>query len=93
VKLATGGDSLRTSSRKIAAFAAILLAQIVARAAVADDVPPEHPGVARGLLKGHTDQITCVTVGRDGIVATGSADNTARIWDPSTGKETFVLQH
>jgi WD40 repeat protein len=59
----------------------------------ADDAPPECPGVMRSILQGHTDTISCVDISSGGIVASGGCDNTARIWEPSTGKEKFVLKH
>ena len=51
--------------------------------------PPSslHPS----LLQGHTERIWSVAFSPDGRqLATGSDDNTARVWDLSTG-ETIVL--
>jgi WD40 repeat protein len=59
-----------------------------------DQTPPDHPGILRTIWKGHTDRIRCVAIGNEGrIVASGAADKTVRLWDPSTGKERHVLPH
>jgi WD40 repeat protein len=38
-------------------------------------------------LRGHTDLIECVRFSRDGVwLASGSADETIRLWDVATGE-------
>ncbi|MBY0524748.1 MAG: hypothetical protein K2R98_15190 [Gemmataceae bacterium] len=50
------------------------------------------PGL-RTTVKGHDDQIRCLTFSLDGkLIATGSDDKIARIWDASTGEEILVLR-
>ena len=44
-------------------------------------------------LVGHVGAIREVAWGRQGLVATASADRTARIWDPATGEVLAVLTH
>ena len=47
----------------------------------------------RKLLAGHTDVVTSVFFSPDGArVLTGSADNTARLWDAATGKMVATLE-
>jgi WD40 repeat protein len=44
-------------------------------------------------FKGHTSQGFAVAISADGkLAATGSSDNTARIWNANNGKELFVLK-
>lgn len=54
-------------------------------------IPREHPGIPRGVLKGHTDAVRCVAISKDGLIASGSIDNTARLWDSATRRQLFVL--
>jgi WD40 repeat protein len=55
---------------------------------------PEYPGILRATFTGHTGRVSCVAVSRDGkLVASGGADNTARLWDTTTGKAGHVLKH
>ena len=43
--------------------------------------------------QGHTGEVTSVAFSPDGRqLATGSWDNTARVWDLSTGKQSAVLE-
>jgi RNA polymerase sigma factor (sigma-70 family) len=43
--------------------------------------------------KGHTDEPLCAAFSPDGaLLVTGSADKTARIWDPTLGNEKHVLR-
>ncbi|MDG4830309.1 pentapeptide repeat-containing protein [Solwaraspora sp. WMMD1047] len=45
-----------------------------------------------GLLTGHTDSVTAVAFSPDGtLLTTASWDNTARIWDPTTGDHHTTL--
>jgi RNA polymerase sigma factor (sigma-70 family) len=52
----------------------------------------------RASCKGHTDEPLCAAFSPGGmnlleiLLATGSADKTARIWDAFTGKEKFTLK-
>ncbi len=42
----------------------------------------------RHTLRGHSDEVTCISFSRDGkLLASGSYDRTARLWDLQTGKE------
>jgi WD40 repeat protein len=44
-------------------------------------------------LTGNTDQIHCVTFSRDGkLIAGGSLDSTAKVWDARTGEKVHVLR-
>jgi WD40 repeat protein/class 3 adenylate cyclase len=48
----------------------------------------------RLTLRGHEDSIEDMTYSPDGkLIATASLDQTARLWDATTGKELFRLQH
>jgi WD40 repeat protein len=39
------------------------------------------------MIHGHADEVTCITFSNDGqLVASGSMDDTAKIWDTSTGQ-------
>ena len=47
----------------------------------------------RLILKGHTNAVTSVAVTPDGTrIVTGSDDDTARVWDATTGKELLQLK-
>ena len=46
-----------------------------------------------GTTQGHTNWVTNVAFTPDGRqLATGSLDNTTRVWDLSTGKQSAVLE-
>ncbi len=50
-------------------------------------------GQERAVLKGHTAQISCLTLSSDGkMIITGSYDNTARIWDMASGQQRAILK-
>jgi WD40 repeat protein/serine/threonine protein kinase len=50
-------------------------------------------GRSAGRLVGHTGQIASIVFSADGrLLATGSADGTARIWNVENGMERFVLR-
>ena len=45
------------------------------------------------MLKGHSDTVTSVTFSADGTrVATGSWDNSAKVWNAETGREILTLE-
>lgn len=44
-------------------------------------------------LDGHKENVLCLDVSEKKMIASGSADKTARIWDMETGKNLFVLKH
>jgi WD40 repeat protein len=45
------------------------------------------------VCKGHEDEPRCAAFSPDGsLLVTGSADKTARIWDPTSGNENHVLR-
>jgi len=58
-------------------------------------LPPDLPGSAlRRVLTGHAAEVWAVAVAPDGSwLVTASADGTARVWDPTTGKERATLTH
>src|SRR5262245_1662976 len=54
--------------------------------------PPAVPGTPLQVIKGHSKGIFHVACSPDGkLLATGSRDHTARIWELATGKELHVL--
>jgi len=64
----------------------------------AEPVPPEparvpaRPGQLARTLTGHTDTVWAVAFSPDGrLLATASADNTARLWNPATGEHLRTL--
>ncbi len=71
---------------------------------ILNEVSPENRCIAWGLLHrefegslltliGHTNHVTSVAASADGSrVVTGSADNTARVWDARTGKTLHTLK-
>ncbi len=50
-------------------------------------------GAAVTQLVGHVGAIREVAWGRHGLIATASADRTARIWDPATGEVLAIVTH
>lgn len=42
-------------------------------------------GVCLSVMRGHTDLVNCCAVTADGLVVSGSNDNTVRIWQPHGG--------
>jgi ABC-type oligopeptide transport system substrate-binding subunit len=60
---------------------------------VATDRATAEPKL-RMTLTGHTDGIPCLAYSSDGtILASGSVDNSVKLWDPATGKATDTLGH
>jgi WD40 repeat protein len=57
--------------------------------------PPDLPSSAvHRILVGHNASVSGVAWSLDGTrLATASSDHTARIWDPTTGREIRVLSH
>jgi WD40 repeat protein len=53
---------------------------------------PAIPAILLGTFKGHTSSIQCTAVSPDGgLVATGAADKTLRLWNTQDGSECFRL--
>ncbi len=51
-------------------------------------------GKERRSMNGHQERVTCVTFSPDGrMLATGSVDKTARLWEGATGKERQQFRH
>ncbi|XP_041475466.1 WD repeat-containing protein 18-like [Lytechinus variegatus] len=49
---------------------------------------------AVNVFQGHSSSVTCLSVSLDGsMLASGSTDNTARIWDIGSGQCIRVIQH
>ncbi len=52
-----------------------------------------QPKPSQSIPDAHTDNILCLALSRDGAqLATGGADNLARVWDVQTLKETAMLE-
>ena len=57
-----------------------------------DIVDPYAPATNFTVLKGHTDVINCLAISPDGVlVASGSLDNSVRLWNLSSGQEIKTL--
>jgi WD40 repeat protein len=50
------------------------------------------PGAETARLEGHSDSVYALCVLPDGRLASGSSDNTIRLWDLNTGAETARLE-
>jgi hypothetical protein len=56
----------------------------------------QSTGKCKGTLNGHTDSVECLGFAPEGgvnLVATGSMDGTAIIWDTTTMKQRCTLYH
>jgi WD40 repeat protein len=62
-------------------------------------VEPSKPESPQLILRGHTQEVTCVAVARPTdkngppLIVSGSEDRSLRLWDSRTGKERTVVMH
>lgn len=74
----------------LAALAALTLAACQTNATL----PAELSWVPAGELSGHTDSVLEVALSPDGTqLASASLDDTARVWDLASGRQTRLLPH
>ena len=74
----------------------LLAALLVAMTGCGPDTKPEAQPTTPGkttTLKGHTEFVSSVSFSPDGKrIASGSGDNTIKLWDAATGEESLTLK-
>jgi WD40 repeat protein len=95
---AATGATARTSESKSRNTTRFAISSDGKTLATGDEVFVRTFEVATGkplatFKQGHTSSVWCVACSKDGKIASGGGDRTARLWDASRGEELFKLEH